>query len=355
MAPKPKPHQCQALAAPIDVVAHQGATRVLAERIEADQSASGICSPVPRAVDEPPLHEIGGGVFGAAPQPGTLIAEPVLKDRVAHADAVQQVAAVERKRGLQGLWCPIGDQALEFHDVHRDGARLKARRQPVAPEGPTVTRAKHGAEPRQRVLQAVARVPLVAVAPQKSRESLAGVRFTGRERQDSQKRPVLLSRQFARRAVYSNPEAAKECNRDGRHVVLPGSCPAIATPIIARFPAPANADFTRRPCENPDGSRGNHRSSVRQVSADLAEGVRKMGTEPTRRSNLQGTAHGDVPDWAALMPAGVVALGAPTQPVERLMGTQAAVYRLISALGRLRLPRSSPSRTRSHEAETTLP
>jgi hypothetical protein len=46
-----------------------------------------------------------------------------------------------------------------------------------------------------------------------------------------------------------------------------------------------------------------------------------------------------VPDWAGLMPVGVAALGAPSRPVERLIGTQAAVYRLIVALGQLRLPR----------------
>ena len=51
------------------------------------------------------------------------------------------------------------------------------------------------------------------------------------------------------------------------------------------------------------------------------------------------------PDWAGLMPVGVAALGPPSRPVERLMGTQRAVYRLIVWLGSFRGPRpSEPAR-----------
>jgi hypothetical protein len=55
------------------------------------------------------------------------------------------------------------------------------------------------------------------------------------------------------------------------------------------------------------------------------------------------------PDWAGLMPAGVAALGPPTRPVERLMGTQRAVYRMIVWLGS---PRGRPSEP---VADTTVP
>jgi hypothetical protein len=53
---------------------------------------------------------------------------------------------------------------------------------------------------------------------------------------------------------------------------------------------------------------------------------------------------GEVPDWAALTPVGAAALGAPSRPIERLMGVQAAVYRLIVLIGDMRLPRSAPRR-----------
>ncbi len=58
-----------------------------------------------------------------------------------------------------------------------------------------------------------------------------------------------------------------------------------------------------------------------------------------RSDRDDGRVAGGAPDWAALTPVGVVALGAPSRPIERLPQTQAAVYRLIVALGRIRLPR----------------
>ena len=47
------------------------------------------------------------------------------------------------------------------------------------------------------------------------------------------------------------------------------------------------------------------------------------------------------PDWAGLIPVGVAALGPPSRPTERLMGTQRAVYRLIVWLGSFRGPQPS--------------
>jgi hypothetical protein len=66
-----------------------------------------------------------------------------------------------------------------------------------------------------------------------------------------------------------------------------------------------------------------------KASSDLIEararGVRSVGT----------------PVWAGLTPVGVAALGPPSRPVERLMGTQRTVYRLMVWLGNLRAPRPS--------------
>lgn len=42
-----------------------------------------------------------------------------------------------------------------------------------------------------------------------------------------------------------------------------------------------------------------------------------------------------VPDWAGFHPATIVSLGVPTKPVERLIGLQSGVYRLIVILGNL--------------------
>ena len=62
------------------------------------------------------------------------------------------------------------------------------------------------------------------------------------------------------------------------------------------------------------------------------------------RSGARGEAASGVPDWAGLIPAGIATLGAPSRPVERLIETQAAVYRLIVWLGALRLRRLGAAR-----------
>lgn len=56
--------------------------------------------------------------------------------------------------------------------------------------------------------------------------------------------------------------------------------------------------------------------------------------EPTETNAFQA------PDWVALLPASVVAVGAAEQPVERLLTLQSAIARavhMITAVGRLRL------------------
>ena len=47
----------------------------------------------------------------------------------------------------------------------------------------------------------------------------------------------------------------------------------------------------------------------------------------------------DLADRLGLMPVSIIALGAPAQPVERLMVIQSATARLVGWLADLRLPR----------------
>ena len=44
-------------------------------------------------------------------------------------------------------------------------------------------------------------------------------------------------------------------------------------------------------------------------------------------------------DWLGLTPVSIIAFGAPTQPVDRMMAVQSAVARLVGWLAALRLPR----------------
>ena len=59
----------------------------------------------------------------------------------------------------------------------------------------------------------------------------------------------------------------------------------------------------------------------------------------------QRSARETTPGCPGLIPHGIVALGTPTPPVERLIGVQSAVYRLIVWLGS---PRASRRPLRPH-------
>jgi hypothetical protein len=72
--------------------------------------------------------------------------------------------------------------------------------------------------------------------------------------------------------------------------------------------------------------------------------------ERSREAHCVGT-----PDWAGLTPVGVAALGPPSRPVERLMGTQRLVYRLIMWLGNLRAPRPSEPAATAAIPQTDTP
>ena len=199
--------------------AHQGAAGVLAERVELHQPARGSGGPVPGALGERPRHEAGRGLLRPAAQPLALDAQPFLEGGIADADAVEQVAAVERDRRLRRVGGPFGEQPLERGDVHRQRRGIEANRLAIGDERIAVA-AQGGAEPRQGVLEAVARVGVAAVAPQQAREPVAGVGGAGGQGEHGQQRPVLLPRQVARRAVRPNLEAAEQRHRHGRHAVL---------------------------------------------------------------------------------------------------------------------------------------
>lgn len=61
------------------------------------------------------------------------------------------------------------------------------------------------------------------------------------------------------------------------------------------------------------------------------------------------------PDWAALVPVGVVAFGPASSPVERIPETQAAVYRLMVWLGRPHMPRLARSSRGTHVRRAIKP
>jgi len=64
---------------------------------------------------------------------------------------------------------------------------------------------------------------------------------------------------------------------------------------------------------------------------------RSRGRDPAESDGAFGA-----PTWVALLPVSVVALGTPTQPVERLMTLQSGFDKLVLMLTRVRWPQPRP-------------
>jgi hypothetical protein len=83
-----------------------------------------------------------------------------------------------------------------------------------------------------------------------------------------------------------------------------------------------------------------------------------MRANENRDSEFFSTQHNNancVPAWVGLHPVTIVTQGTPSQPVEQMMGAQSGLYRLIVALGNIRLPRRIPAIRALFGASPTMP
>ena len=129
-----------------------------------------------------------------------------------------------------------------------DPRRIEPHRLPVGRRPP---RPSDAPQPRQRMLEAVARLRLAPVAPEHPRQPLARMRRARRERQDRQQRPLLLPRQLQLAPVAAEREPAQERQRQLRHP----SSPSHPGASRRSFPDEDNARIPRPPPRFPQLSR----------------------------------------------------------------------------------------------------
>ena len=139
--------------------------------------------------------------------------QPLLEGGVAHADAVEQVAAVERDRRLASPRAvPVARAARSNAATSTLSAAGSSRTDwRSATMAASPSRPERCAQPRQGVLEAVARLGVAAVAPQQPREPVPGMRRARRQGEHGQQRALLLPRQVPDRAVRrptSNPPSS---------------------------------------------------------------------------------------------------------------------------------------------------
>src|SRR5262245_35984067 len=95
---------------------HERATSALAERIERQQPARGSGGALTRAGCEGLGNQCRQRLLGAMAEALSLDEQPVLEGGVTEADTVEEIAAIDRRRLLEGLQRAAPCQAFESGD-----------------------------------------------------------------------------------------------------------------------------------------------------------------------------------------------------------------------------------------------
>ena len=206
------------------IEAHQRPVRLLLQRLERKEPERDDDGPVAvaglgMAVAEPAKEVDGAGVQAVA-----LGEHPVLEARRPRIEAVEEVAAVAGRRGLQVIEGGSARGRLEgdridFRGPRRQHHLVRRRRQRLGAEARGLPQAG------QALFQTSARLGLVAVLPQHGRELAPGMRPAGSEGEIDEE-GLGLARRVRNRAAGSRPDL-DAAERDDTHV-RHGAPPCIA-------------------------------------------------------------------------------------------------------------------------------
>ena len=128
--------------------------------------------------------------------------QPILEGGIADRDAIEEIALIERGCPRQRPDRAVADQPLEEERVSTlTASRSSSDRLAVGAEHAAAVVAEAAAQPRQRLLQAVARLLVAMLAPQQAGEAVTRMGGAGADRQEGEQGAILLRRQIDSRAV----------------------------------------------------------------------------------------------------------------------------------------------------------
>ncbi len=130
--------------------------------------------------------------------------------------AVEQRTLVERHGRLERLRGSTPHEPLECRDVEVERRRGQRDRIALREERARIG-GEDAAQAHHRLAQALPRLALPHVGPEKSRERLARVRPPGPDREVGEERLGLARGQRARTVVRAEQEAAEELEGEPRH------------------------------------------------------------------------------------------------------------------------------------------
>ena len=115
-----------------------------------------------------------------------LGAQPVLERLLRDADALEQVALVQRDGLLEGLRGAAGREALELLHVHLDGGRVEGQGVVIHDENRRLGRGQRPAQGDEGLTEALPGLLVAGVAPEQARQLVARMRPARRHRRDTQ-------------------------------------------------------------------------------------------------------------------------------------------------------------------------
>ena len=161
---------------------HEGAIDRFAQAVASEQAVGRAGSPRQRPRRGAGESEFLHDARGESAETLALGAQPFLELGGHAIDAVQEVAAVQGGRPAAGT--RLRRQARKVDGVDRDAVRQQRHRVAVGVHGIEARLPERLTDPGQRLLQAVARLRLGAIAPQQAGKAVAGLRLSGRQRAD---------------------------------------------------------------------------------------------------------------------------------------------------------------------------
>jgi len=148
-----------------------------------------------------------------------LRAQPLFESGVANADAVEQIARREGAGLLQRVRRSGPHQHFELHRIDRETLEPEADGLPVRNQSIGQRCAQSLPHAGERMLEAVARLRIAAIAPQQAGQPVARLGRTLRQGENRQQGPVLLARQIHRLAIgQPKVEDTKQLELRDRHL-----------------------------------------------------------------------------------------------------------------------------------------
>ena len=172
---------------------HERAVRDLPQGIDARAAGAQRRRLVVRAARHVPIDQPCQRLTRQVAQALPFHQQPFVERRIAEIEAVQQIAAIERRRAREALDRALADQLLELRHIDRNRCPLQAQEVTIGEERRRLHAIERFSQLEDGLLQAVPRLTVAAVTPEQPGQLVARSRLAGWDCQNGEQRALLAS------------------------------------------------------------------------------------------------------------------------------------------------------------------